>query len=70
MTVDLDAQIACVRREIALREKQYPIMVEGGIFTPHDAARELRNMKAVLATLEDLTPDLDQFWGKVRHQVD
>jgi hypothetical protein len=59
VTVDLDMQISCVRREIALRERNYPILVEGGGFTPHDAAREIRNMKAVLATLESLRKPWD-----------
>jgi hypothetical protein len=57
--VDLDMQIACVRREIAVRERDYPILVEGGAFSPRDAARELRNMKAVLATLEGLRKPWD-----------
>jgi hypothetical protein len=59
MTVDLDMQISCVRRELALREKTYPILVEGGSMIHAEAARELRNMKAVLATLESLRKPWD-----------
>jgi hypothetical protein len=56
---DLEAQISCIRREISLRVKTYPILVEGGSLKPHEAVREIRNMRAVLATLESLRKPWD-----------
>jgi hypothetical protein len=55
----LEQQIEAVRREIALRVKTYPILVEGGSLNPHEAVREIRNMRAVLATLEGLRKPWD-----------
>jgi hypothetical protein len=55
----IEQQIEAVRREIALREKTYPILVEGGSLTHAEAAREIRSMRAVLATLESLRKPWD-----------
>jgi hypothetical protein len=55
----LEQQIVCIRLEIALREKQYPILVEGKVMTHAEAVREIRNMRAVLATLEGLRKPWD-----------
>lgn len=50
--VGLDAQIACVRREISMRERVYPRLCAAGKMKDEKAASELAAMKAVLATLE------------------
>jgi hypothetical protein len=52
--VPLDHQIACVARELAIRERCYPRWVEAGRMTRRDADRELVQLRAVLATLKGL----------------
>lgn len=47
-------QIACVRREIAMREAVYPRRVHAGKMPERMARREIETMKAVLETLCDL----------------
>ena len=47
----LATQIAAVKREIALRERNYPRWVSSARLTPERAAFELGVMRAVLATL-------------------
>lgn len=53
-TVALADQIACVRREIALRNKVYPRWIEKGRMHQTQADREIETMIAVLATLQDV----------------
>jgi hypothetical protein len=48
----IGAQIACVRREIAMRERVYPSFVARGKMKSSAAEYELRAMRDVLATLE------------------
>lgn len=50
----LDAQIACVAREIALRERVYPRFVSSGRMTYGKSQQELETMRSVLATLTRL----------------
>ncbi len=50
--VRLDDQIACVEREIAMRERAYPRWVERGRMGQSEADRELLFMRAVLHTLQ------------------
>jgi hypothetical protein len=50
--VSLTAQIACVRREISMRERVYPRWVEAKRLTQRKADDEIHTMRAVLATLE------------------
>lgn len=52
--VALADQIACVRREIALRNKVYPRWVEKGRIHQEQADREIEAMIAVLATLQEV----------------
>lgn len=52
MTVSLELQIKCVRREIALRERVYKRNVELRKMSQPTADRELDAMRAVLETLE------------------
>ena len=57
--VSLDEQIACVRREVAMRERCYP---QWGAGNPQKAAYyalELARMEAVLRTLEWLQGNKD-----------
>lgn len=51
-TITIDEQIACVRREISMRERVYPRWVESGRLTQQKADAETNAMRAVLATLE------------------
>lgn len=53
---DIQEQILSVRREIAMREKVYPRWVASGKMKQHMAEREIRNMQAVLQTLEKVSP--------------
>jgi signal recognition particle subunit SEC65 len=50
----LDQQIACVRREIALRKRVYPRWVESGRMKKETADREIDCMQAVHDTLAAL----------------
>lgn len=47
-------QIACVRREVAMRERVYPSFVARGKMKASAAEYQLRAMRDVLATLERL----------------
>ena len=52
--ISLDQQIACVRREIGMRERVYPKFIQSHRMGQDQADYEMRAMKAVLATLEKL----------------
>lgn len=54
MTPSLPDQIACVRREISMRERVYPRWVADKRMTQAHADRELAAMRAVLDTLNTL----------------
>ena len=49
--VPIDAQVACVDREVALRKSVYAKRVEAGKMAPEQARRELASMEAVGRTL-------------------
>ena len=51
--VTLDRQIACVKREIARRERVYSRFVAAGRMTGEEADEEMAAMRAVLKTLEE-----------------
>ncbi len=55
--VTIRSQIACVKRELNLRQSVYPRRVAGGKMTQGLADRETLVMQAVLATLEKLEAD-------------
>lgn len=55
-TPDLEAQIACVEREVKMRHRVYPRWVEAGRMTQAKADAEIRTMEAVHATLVALRP--------------
>lgn len=54
VVVTLDAQIACVEREIGMREFVYPRRIASGAMTPGKADAELAGMRAALETLKEL----------------
>jgi hypothetical protein len=53
-TVSFAEQTACVRREIAMRERVYPKWVGTGRMKAEAAEREIAAMRAVLQTLLSL----------------
>ncbi len=57
--VPLSQQIACVKREIAMREKVYPALVYKGKMRQVEADWQLTTMQAVLKTLETLQKNGD-----------
>jgi hypothetical protein len=52
MSVTTAEQIACVEREIHMRERVYPRFIEQRRMTAQTAEREIAGMYAVLATLQ------------------
>lgn len=52
MTVPIEVQVECVRREISMRERCYPRWVSEHRMTQRKADEELAAMRAVLATVE------------------
>lgn len=54
LSIDIDRQIACVRREVSMRRKVYPGWIQRGKMTQEEADRQLSTMEAVQATLEQL----------------
>lgn len=65
--VSLADQIACVEREIAMRERVYPRWVQSERMTQEKADRELLTMRAVLATLANQVIALDLLHGSFDH---
>ena len=51
MTIPISEQIACVQREIKMRERVYSRWVENGRMTKKKADAELEAMRAVLDTV-------------------
>ena len=56
MARTLEAQIACVERELKMRVRVYPRWVEARRMTQQKADVEISTMEAVLATLQALVP--------------
>jgi hypothetical protein len=54
MTITLPEQIACVKREIAMRHSVYGKRVRQGAMNEQGATVEIERMKAVLDTLESI----------------
>lgn len=48
----INGQIACVKREIAMRERVYPKWIAAGRMKAEMAEREIDTMRGVLETLE------------------
>jgi hypothetical protein len=49
--VPLAEQVACVQRELKLRQRAYPRLVAGERMSQASAEREIRTMEAVLETV-------------------
>lgn len=54
MTVSLELQIACVRRELAFRAATYPKWVAQGRMKQAEADKQMQHMQAVHDTLVSL----------------
>lgn len=52
--ISLSEQIRCVEREIGLRVRTYPRLVQSGRLADGEATRQLEAMRAVLDTLKQL----------------
>ena len=52
--VSLRTQLACARRELALRGRVYPRLVANETMLPAQATKELAAMSAIVATLKTL----------------
>lgn len=50
--IDIEAQVACARREVAMRKRVYPRWIESGRFSQAKADHEIAAMEAIIATLE------------------
>lgn len=51
MSISLERQIDCVRRELLRRKTMYPPKVKQGLMTEHSAMDEIGTMTAVMYTL-------------------
>lgn len=58
MTISLDQQIACVRRELAMRKNVYPKWVANGRMKQEAAEKEMAHLQAVHDTLTAQKPGL------------
>lgn len=56
--IDIDKQIAAVRREVGMRKHVYPRWVQAGKMTAESAEHEIAAMQAAQATLEAVRDDL------------
>ena len=54
MRVPIDAQVKCLQREIAMRQRVYPRWVAAGRMTQAKADEEIATMRAALETVESL----------------
>jgi hypothetical protein len=52
--IPIEAQIAEVERELAMREKVFPRWIDEKKLKPENAARCMNAMRAVLATLQSI----------------
>lgn len=59
--IPIETQVACVKREIAMRLKVYPRLVKSGKMTQAEVDQELAEMGAVLKTLEPMREQADMF---------
>lgn len=54
LRVPISEQLACAKRELALRRSAYPKWVASGRWRQDQADKELARMEAIIATLEKL----------------
>lgn len=57
MKISIELQIACIRREIAFRQRVYPRMVLRGQMKLSQQEHEMAAIHEVLATLEQVKAD-------------
>lgn len=62
----LREQIACVKRELAIRSNVYARQIARGQVNPAVAATELQRMQSVLRTLEQLEREKGPDWTPER----
>jgi hypothetical protein len=68
MKVNIDDQISCLRREVALRERNYPAWVENNRMNQNTADIEIERMKAALDTLvviRRIIPQLERLLNEI-----
>ena len=51
---DIYAQIKCVEREIAMRKRVYPRLIQAERMEAQSAEEEIKAMEAVLSTLREI----------------
>lgn len=54
--ITIEDQIACVKREIAMRKRVYKKRVDSHAMDPDQAEREIATMEAVLGSLNSVAP--------------
>lgn len=64
----LTDQLACVRRELALRKNVYPNWVRNGRMTREKAHHEIECMEAVVATLEKMK-NLEEISNEIKADI-
>lgn len=60
---NIERQLACVQRELKMREQVYPRWVREGKMTQRQMDQELEDMRAVEATLQSIREQGDLFGG-------
>jgi hypothetical protein len=60
MTPTIQQQVACLEREVRMRERVYPRWVQAGKMTQPKADAETETMRAALETLRTLVPPAAQ----------
>ena len=58
MSISLEDQISCAKRELAMRKSAYPRWVANGKMKQAEADKETDRMAAILETLQNLTTAL------------
>jgi hypothetical protein len=51
--VSFDQMIACLAREIAMRQRVYPKWIDQGRMNPDTADKEIRHMEAILGYIKN-----------------
>ncbi len=68
----LDAQITCVRRELAMRKNVYPKWTQSGRMKPETANHEINCMQAVhdtLSAIEAAVAEASIGWGEAANRA-
>lgn len=67
--IPLAAQLACARRELAIRRNVYPSFIKSGRMTKEESAKEIAAMESICATLDKLR-DLEAVSEEIRGTID